>query len=167
MRLPKLPRPLLVAAIMGLGGCLPEPVDADRVLADLDAYYGKSIVMRAQFRSGARCSVADENGMFRTYCKGDCRYCKGPLVVDSSLDLKENGLSDWPMILAGSWNNRDIRCRGPLENVRCYPFEPGKTYVVRGRLEAHRPPRLLVQDFWEDDTPPKAKRSGTKRSREP
>ena len=141
----------LLLFALGAPGCLPDPTDADEGLAKLEDYYGKSVVIRTRLRSGARCSVADENGEFRTYCKGNCRHCKGPLVVDTSLNLKAEGLDDWPMILAGSWKNRDIRCRGPLDNVVCYPFEPGKTYVIRGRLEAHRPPRFLVQDFWEED----------------
>lgn len=155
----RIPRPhvrghrisFLISFALGASACLADPKEADDVLTHLEAHYGESIVMRARLRSGARCSVADENGAFRAYCRGECRYCRGPLVVDSTLNLKEAGLGDWPMILAGSWKNRDIRCRGPLRKVICYPFEPGRVYVIRGRLEAHRPPRLLVQDFWEED----------------
>lgn len=117
------------------------------MLKNITAYAGKRVVLRARFKSGARCR--QEVGKdWQTYCK-DCQYCRGPVVVDTGLDLPSSGLDDWPMILGGTWKGKDIRCKGTLQAIECYPFELGKTYVVQGEIEAQRPPKLLVEKFWE------------------
>lgn len=113
-------------------------------MRDISVYMGRTIDLRASFRSGARCHLESEE--WQTYCKG-CQYCKGPLVVN--LAGTSTTTDDWPMVLGGTYKYQDIRCKGPLDDVRCYPFEPGKTYVVRGFIEAYRPPRFMVQKFWD------------------
>lgn len=138
-----------LALVVTATGCKSDDVPtADQVLENIDQHLGKRVTFKAQVRSGARCRVGDEEGEFKTYCK-DCQFCRGPVVVGTSLKTKEEGLDDWPMILAGSHSGRAIRCEGPLNEVKCYPFDTDKTYVIKGRLENQHPPRLLVQEFWE------------------
>lgn len=138
--------PALLAALALSASCgPPKAIDAADVLANLDAHLGKRVVMRARFRSGARCHL--ESKEWTTYCK-DCQYCRGPLVVDTGKELSEE-LDDWPMILGGTWEGQDIRCKGPLGKIECAPFVEGKTYVVQGEVENQRPPKLLVERFWE------------------
>ena len=120
----------------------------DEVLKDLDPYYGRAITIKTKLRSGARCRIG-EKGDFKTYCK-DCQYCRGPYVVEVS-GARPNSESDWPMIMGGTWELGDIRCKGPLGQIECHPFELGKTYVIRGVLERHKPPKLLVSKFWKID----------------
>lgn len=129
-----------------LTACQPEGIPVDEVIRNLDDHLRTRVTIRARFKSGARCRQGTD-GEWRTYCK-DCQYCRGPLVVDSPLAGKD-GVDDWPIILGGVYKMKDIRCMGPLNKVECYPFTPGKTYIVRGRLEANHPARLLVDDFWE------------------
>jgi hypothetical protein len=138
----------------------PKALEADDVLKHIQDYAGKVVVMRAKFRSGARCrqeygeeakEEAKKTGKdpkWQAYCK-DCQYCRGPVVIDSGLDMETQNLDDWPLILGGTWKGKDIRCKGPLNQIECYPFVPGKTYVVQGQIERQRPPKLLVERFWE------------------
>jgi hypothetical protein len=141
----------LLAALLGLAACTPSAQEADELLARLDQNMGKRVVLKARFRSGARCRVGENEGEWKTYCKGDCQFCKGPLVVDSRVKGETVDLDDWPLTLGGTFEGKPIRCEGPLNEVKCYPFEPGKTYVVRGLLEKNHPPRLMVSEFWEAD----------------
>jgi hypothetical protein len=122
---------------------------AEEILKDLDKYAGKRVVIQGKFKSGARCHL-EKVTEWQTYCT-DCQYCKGPLVLDTGLPLPEEGLDDWPLILGGTYNGEDIRCKGPLNKVECKPFKEGKTYVVQGKIEVHRPPKLLVEKLWEID----------------
>jgi hypothetical protein len=133
-----------------LTGCFgpPDAMESGQLLKELDAHLGQRVVVKAKLKSGARCRQDD--GEWKTYCK-DCQYCRGPLVIDSNLDLPKEGLDDWPLVLGGTWDGEDIRCKGPLENIECKPFDVGKTYVIQGRLEAAHPPKLLVQKFWAID----------------
>lgn len=132
----------------------PRSVPADEVLAHVEAYAGKRVVMKTRFRSGARCRQESPEKKWRTYCK-DCQFCRGPVVVDSQLTAERAAIDDWPMILGGTWKGRDIRCTGPLNAIECYPFVPGRLYVVQGKIEHQRPPKLLVEDFWDvDDSAP-------------
>lgn len=133
-----------------LTGCFgpPDAMESGQLLKELDAHLGQRVVVKAKLKSGARCRQDDAE--WKTYCK-DCQYCRGPLVIDSNLDLPKEGLDDWPLVLGGTWDGEDIRCKGPLENIECKPFVPGKTYVIQGRLEAAHPPKLLVQKFWAID----------------
>ena len=141
----------LLALALTAVGCKPDAKDADVILANLDDYVGQRVVMKASFRAGARCRIGDEDGEWKTFCgsKNDCQYCRGPLVVNAG--DKEADLDDWPMILGGTHEGKPIKCQGPLNEVKCFPFEPGKTYIVRGLIEAHHPPRLMVSDFWDAD----------------
>lgn len=134
--------------LLALAGCKPSDAPtADEVLSKIDEHLGKRVALKAKIKSGARCAVA-KDGEFKTYCK-DCQYCRGPAVVGTKLDTKKEGLDDWPMILVGQWKGKTIRCKGPLGEVVCEPFDEGKEYLIQGRLEKMRPPRLVVQDAWE------------------
>lgn len=135
---------------LAMAGCS-DVKTAEEVLSELDVHYGKRLTMRARFRSGARCS-AEVDGEFQTYCK-DCQYCRGPIVVETTLSSTTAKLDDWPMVLGGTWEGKPIRCSGPLSNLNCHPFKLGALYEVRGVLERHRPPRLLVEDFEEVSAP--------------
>lgn len=143
---------LMICIALLATACTPDAKDADEVLANLDDHIGKRVTLKGKFRSGARCRVQDENGDFPTYCKNnDCQYCKGPVVLDTGIDAEEAKLMDWPMILGGTWKGKDIRCRGPLNQIECWPKLEGKTYIVRGRLENQKPPKLIVADIIEAD----------------
>ena len=131
-----------IALIAGCGA--PKGQDPREVVDNIEAYYGRTVTIRAQFKSGARCRQGDD-GEWKTYCK-DCQYCRGPLVVD--LPGTSTAAADWPMILGGTHDYKDIRCKGPLNKVECHPFEPGQTYVVRGVVTRDAPPKLLVSKFW-------------------
>ena len=133
-------------ATVGLTGCTEEPLDAEQLLAELDQHVGKRVVVRASFRSGARCRLETPDGDWKTYCRG-CQYCRGPVVLASPSLPKDVQVDDWPLILGGTWRGRDIRCTGKLNEVECYPFELGPRYIVRGRIEDQRPRKLLVSDF--------------------
>lgn len=133
---------LAVAAACGA----PKAIPADELVKDLDAYLGKRVTVKTRFKSGARCRIGEE-GEWKTYCK-DCQYCRGPLVFDVP-GTETSSAGDWPVILGGTWELKDIRCKGPLNKVECWPFTPGKTYVVRGKLEHQRPARLLVEEYWD------------------
>ncbi len=146
---------LLLAALALVAGCKDRPVPAEEVIANLDRYLGKRVRMQAKLRSGARCRVGETAADFKTYCK-DCQFCNGPYVVDLGLPPVETTTTatvtdevpkDWPMILGGSHEYKPIRCRGPLNEIDCWPFELGKEYVLEGMLERHRPPRLMVDGF--------------------
>ncbi len=142
---------LMGASLLGLIACgPPSSIPAKTVLKNLDSHLGQRLVIKTKLKSGARCKIVTEGG-WKTYCGNDCQYCKGPMVIDSGVDLKEEGLNDWPMILGGTWKGKDIRCKGPLNKIECYPFELGKTYVIQGRVEKHHPPKLLVRKFWAVD----------------
>lgn len=132
----------------------PKAQDADVIMKNIHEYAGKRVVIRAKFRSGARCGQPRELGeKWKTFCGSDkdCAYCRGPVVLDTggALNLSEEGLDDWPMILGGTYDGQDIRCKGPLNEVECFPFKVGKTYIVQGQIEAQRPPKLLVENFWD------------------
>ncbi len=143
---------LLSATLLATTACTRDAIEADEVLANLDQHLGKRLTLKGKFRSGARCKAQNEKGEFPTYCKNnDCQYCKGPVVLDTGLEAKEAGLMDWPMILGGTWKGKDIRCRGMIDNIECWPIKKGKTYVVRGRLENQKPPKLIVADIEEVD----------------
>jgi hypothetical protein len=140
-----------ILSLLALTGCFgpPDAIEGAQLLKELDAHLGKRVVVKAKFRSGARCR--QEDGEWKTYCK-DCQYCRGPLVIDTGSAVPEEGMDDWPMVLGGTWEGEDIRCKGPLHQIECKPFELGKTYVIQGRLEAAHPPKLLVQKFWKVDS---------------
>jgi hypothetical protein len=140
---------LLVAALAAACGP-PKGVPVEEVLADLDAYRGRLVDVRAKLKSGARCRQG-EDGEWKTYCK-DCLYCRGPMVVDVGTTTSTSAeFDDWPMVLGGTYDLKDIRCKGPLNQVECFPFIEGKTYVIRGTIEFQRPPKLLVNKFWPVD----------------
>lgn len=140
---------LLVPAIAAfIGACgPPRAMPVEEVLNQLPRFKGKLITIRTMLRSGARCRQGEE-GEWKTYCK-DCVYCRGPLVVEPPGTVTSTNVLDWPMILGGTWEYKDIRCKGPLNAVECYPFQEGKTYVIRGMLEDQQPPKLLVEKFWQ------------------
>ena len=139
----------LIFAALFLTACgPPKGVPVSEILEDIDFHYGKTITIRTQIVSGARCRQDTEGGEWQTYCK-DCQYCKGPMVIDPGKKIES--ASDWPMILGGTWEYKDIRCKGPLNAIVCHPFEFGKTYVIRGKLEKHKPPKLLLSKFWTVD----------------
>src|SRR5207245_5016112 len=105
-------RASLAVLLLALAACgPPASKPAEEVLKDLGSYGGKIVTIRARFRSGARCRQGD-SGEWRTYCK-DCQYCRGPIVLATSSTVAE-GLDDWPLILGGTWDDKDIRCKGPL-----------------------------------------------------
>lgn len=142
----------LTFALGLLGGCTADPKNVDDVLGDFSAHAGKRILLKTKLRSGARCRIGDEEGQWKTYCKGDeCQYCSGPVVVASNVKPSSAGLDDWPMILGGIHEGKPFKCKGPLNKVSCGPFDLDKTYVLRGIIEKHHPPRLMVTDFWEAD----------------
>jgi len=140
-----------------LGACgAPAGTPAEEVVKNLDAYRGRPVDVRAKLKSGARCRQG-EDGEWKTYCK-DCVYCRGPLVVDLGTDTSSTSNElDWPLILGGTYEYEDIRCKGLLNEVKCTPMEDGKTYVIRGIIEFQRPPKLLVEKFWEVDDPSRGK----------
>jgi hypothetical protein len=129
----------------------PKAVEAEEVLKNIQSLAGKRVVIRAKFRSGARCRTEKEPGEgWKTYCE-NCQYCRGPIVLDTGKPLPEEGSDDWPLILGGTYDGQDIRCKGPLNAVECHPFKEGKTYIVQGQIEAQRPPKLLVEKYWDAD----------------
>lgn len=136
----------LTASLFVLSACQTEPKDAREILENVDAYIGKRVTMKAKLRAGVQCKLETEDGEWKTYCR-NCQFCRGPFVVDLGQDSDE--FADWPMVLGGTWKQRDIRCKGPLNEVECYPFEPGKTYVLEGVLERSNPPKLFVDGFRE------------------
>jgi hypothetical protein len=153
--------PLAAAVLLAAASCgPPKAQDADEILQHITDYAGKVVVMRAKFRSGARCrqeyaeevkqraKEAGKDPKWQAYCK-DCQYCRGPIVLDTGLDTEKENLDDWPMILGGTWKGQDIRCKGPLNQIDCYPFTLGKQYIVQGQIEHQRPPKLLIERFWE------------------
>jgi hypothetical protein len=131
---------------MALAACTPTAKPVQEIVSDLDTYVGEKVVVTTKLRSGARCRV-DAGGEFKAYCR-DCQYCKGPLVVDTGRALPTD-VADWPLVLGGTHGGQPIRCEGPLNEVRCRPFDLDRTYVIRGSIEATAPPKLLVSDFWE------------------
>ena len=141
---------ILVAIGLSLAACSQKPIDAETLINELENYVGKRVTVKAKFRSGARCRLETPDGEWKSYCK-DCQYCRGPVVMDTPSMPTTGEIDDWPIILGGTWQMQDIRCKGKLNEVECYPFEPGKTYVVFGRIENQRPRKLLVRDFWEAD----------------
>lgn len=142
-KLTSLLAPPLIALALTATGCNEEPKEAADIVDQIDRYIGKRITMKAKFRPGIRCrlDIGDEE-KWVTYCR-DCQVCKGPFVVD----LDGADAEAWPMVLGGTWDMKDIRCKGPLNDVECYPFEIGKTYIVEGVLERSTPPKLFV-DGW-------------------
>ena len=138
-------------AMIAATGCTRSPIDAQTLLSELEAHVGRRVVVRASFRSGARCRLETPDGEWKTYC-GDCQFCRGPVVLDAPSLPEDLETDDWPLILGGTWRGRDIRCTGKLNDVTCYPFEVGKRYVVRGMIEDQRPRKLLVSGFREDDS---------------
>ena len=142
-------RGLMVCALLAMPlSCTSDVIEAETLLANLEQYVGKRVLVRARFRSGARCRLETPDGEWKTYCR-NCQYCRGPIVLDVGTAPDGGTLDDWPLILGGVWRGRDVRCTGKLNEVQCYPLEPKKTYVVRGWLEDHHPRRLLLRDFWE------------------
>ncbi len=142
------------AACLALSACKPgNAVPAEEVVRNLDKHVGKRVLMRGKFKSGARCRLETPDGEWKTYCK-NCQFCRGPLVVDTGVDLADEGIADWPLVLGGTAKHKgkvvDIRCKGPLNKIECAPFELGKTYIVRGRIEKNKPPKLMVSEYWED-----------------
>jgi hypothetical protein len=124
----------------------PSAIPIDDMLKQVDRHLGKRVVIKTKLKSGARCRQGEE-GEWKTYCK-DCVYCRGPLVVDAATHTSTK-VDDWAVILGGTWKYEDIRCKGPLNEVKCYPFDLSKTYIIQGVLEAQKPPKLLVEKFWE------------------
>lgn len=144
--------PLFISSLVVFASaCTADPKPVDEVLENFDKFAGQRILLKTKLRSGARCRIGDEEGQWKTYCKGDCQYCTGPLVVDSTVKPASAGLDDWPLILGGIYDGQPIKCKGPLNEVKCGPFDLSKTYVIRGLIEKHHPPRLMVTDFWEAD----------------
>ena len=72
---------LLLTALLMTACGPPQGTPVKEILSDVDFYYGKTITIRSQFVSGARCRQGDD-GEWHTYCK-DCQWCKGPMVVDA------------------------------------------------------------------------------------
>jgi hypothetical protein len=145
-------RAALLLSLFGLGAAAcgaPRATPVQDVLEDVALYYGKTVTVRARLKSGARCRQG-EDGEWKTYCK-DCQYCRGPMVVDLGGSEAERTLPDWPLVLGGTWEYQDIRCKGPLNEVKCHPFVPGQTYVIRGVIEATDPPKLIVSKWWPVD----------------
>ncbi|MBI2375860.1 MAG: hypothetical protein HYV07_17845 [Deltaproteobacteria bacterium] len=138
---------LAVAAASALASCGPSPIPAEELVATMDQHIGKRVAILGKWKSGARCRQG-EDGEWKTYCK-DCQYCRGPLVLDTTR-TSSNSL-DWPLVLAGSWEYQEIRCKGPLNEVKCHPLKEGTTYVVQGLIEAYKPPRLILEKFAEAD----------------
>jgi hypothetical protein len=140
-----------IAIVLGtLAACgPPTAVPVETVIDALPSYLGKRLTVRATLRSGARCRQGLD-GVWQTYCK-DCQYCRGPVVVNGTVNSTK--AEDWPMILGGTFDNQPIQCEGPLHRIQCHPFVPGKPYILRGRLEHHTPPRLMVREFWPVETP--------------
>ena len=130
--------------------CKPTPKPAEEIIGHLEQYLGRTVTMTAKVRSGARCKARNETGEWQTYCK-DCQVCAGPLVVDSKQSAPGSSPDDWPMILGGSYEGREVRCRGPLNKIACHPLTPGKHYVLRGKIENEHPPKLLLSAFWSDE----------------
>lgn len=139
---------LALVAVLALASCgPPKGIPVEEVLSHIDEYRGRSVPIRMKLRSGARCRQG-EDGEWKTYCK-DCVYCRGPLVADLGTTTSTSvELDDWPLILGGTVDFEDIRCKGPLNNVVCAPMQAGKTYVIQGVIEFQRPPKLLVERFW-------------------
>jgi hypothetical protein len=54
-----------------------------------------------------------------------CNSCSGNLV------LKDGG----ELLIRGSYNGKEIGCRGDECNLTCFPLERGRTYRVYGTLE--------------------------------
>lgn len=135
-------RLLSLASLLALGACRGEPKTAKEIIDHLDEYTGKHVRMIAKFKAGIRCKLDTEDGEWKTYC-GDCQVCKGPYVVDLS---DEDG-EEWPLVLGGTYDYKDVRCKGELNAVECHPLEVGKTYVVEGLIERTNPPKLYLDDF--------------------
>ncbi len=133
---------LLSLTALGIGalGCAEGPLDAAKLVSELDSHLGKKVTVKAKLRTGIRCRLDTEDGRFMTYCR-DCQVCKGPFVLDVP------GVEGWPVVLAGVWEGQAIQCRGKLNQVKCHPFEPGATYVIEGLLSRSNPPKLHVDDF--------------------
>ena len=136
-------------SLLVLLGCRSEPLDAEALLQNIDRHQGRRITVRAQFRSGARCRLETSDGEWKTYC-GDCQYCRGPVVLDTPTTRLVKDPDKWPLVVGGAWKQKPIGCEGKLNEVTCYPFEPGKTYVVQGVIQDQRPPKLLVYDVREE-----------------
>jgi len=142
----------LIFTTLLLAACTPQGLDAMEVAANIDQHLGQRLTVRGKFKSGARCRIG-EDGEWKTYCK-DCQYCRGPLVLDVGVTKTSTSgevIEDWPLVLGGVWEGKDIRCKGPLNQIECWPLVPGKTYVVQGFVETHQPPKLIVREFWEVD----------------
>ena len=105
-----------------LAGCTPDPKDVDEVLENFEAHAGQRILLKTKLRSGARCRIGTEEGQWKTYCKGDCQYCSGPVVVASTVKPKAAGLDDWPMILGGIHDGKPIKCQGPAQRGEVRPL---------------------------------------------
>lgn len=142
----------LTTALLSIGlglalvGCQDEAKEPREILENIDAHIGKRVTIKARLRAGIRCRLDTEDGEWQTYCR-DCQVCKGPFVVDLGNAPADQEFADWPMIIGGTWKEKDIRCKGPLNEVECYPFEPGKTYVLEGLIERTKPPKLIVDGF--------------------
>jgi hypothetical protein len=139
---------LALVIALALASCgPPKGIPVEEVLSHLEEYRGRSVPILMKLRSGARCRQG-EDGEWKTYCK-DCVYCRGPLVADlGTVTSTSVELDDWPLILGGTVDFEDIRCKGPLDKVVCAPMQAGKTYVIQGVIEFQRPPKLLVERFW-------------------
>src|SRR5262245_24889818 len=69
----------------------PKAEDAATIMKNIHEYAGKRVVVRAKFRSGARCGQPREVGeKWKTFCGSDneCAYCRGPVVLDTGEELK-------------------------------------------------------------------------------
>ena len=143
----------LLASFLQFVGCRAEALSPVEVLANPELYFGKHIRIQARLRAGLRCRLETEDKKWRTYCR-DCQICRGPFVVDLP-EKDRSAYPDWPMVLGGTYNQRDIRCKGPLNKVECYPFEPGHTYILEGLFIRTQPPKLFIDNFQEvkTDTP--------------
>ena len=144
-----LPFLLAVGAVpVGLSGCQEPTIEAGELVANMEPHIGKRVRVKGSFRPGLRCRLETADGEWKTYC-GDCQVCKGPYV----LDVNAKDTDPWPLVLAGTWKLRDIRCKGPLGQVECYPLKTGQPYIVEGILERSTPPKLFVDGFWRVEQP--------------
>ena len=131
----------LLSLCAGLTACNATPKTPKEVLDNLDSYVGSNVRIKATLKAGLRCQLDTEDGKWQTYC-GDCQSCKGPFVVDMGPEGEE-----WPLVLSGTHEAKKIGCEGKLNEVECFPMEPGKTYILDGLLERGTPPKLIVERF--------------------
>ncbi|MBX2813813.1 MAG: hypothetical protein KTR25_18490 [Myxococcales bacterium] len=142
---------MLGIAFFTLSGCEQTPLSPEQLMLNLSQYYGKTVSVQAKLSSRLRCRLETATGEWMTYC-GECQICRGPWVImaDANTRVDETSTESNPyMLISGSWKGRPAQCEGPLNRIKCYPFEEGQTYVINGLLERATPPRLYIKGFRE------------------